>query len=108
MDEPVRVQLARELGLAGEDAFPLEAVGRRRLTAGAPLDAEQPPPAIRLDRGHRAVGGAVVEQVDLHALRDEVADGLADDVGLVVGGHEGDDREVPRHRRQRASPTRRW
>ncbi len=96
MDEPVGIELAGELRLSEENRFPAKNVGLLRLAKA--FDLENAPTEVRLDGGDRAVGGAVIQQIDLNALRDEIRDDLGDDVGLVVRRDDRDNREG-RHRR---------
>ncbi len=92
MNEPIGVQLSRELSFTEQNPLPLEAVrsvvyGRGREA----FDGEDAAAHIRLHGRNRAVSRAVVEKVNLDALIDEVADDVADDVGFVVRGDNCDD-----------------
>src|SRR5439155_17022546 len=49
------------------------------------------------DRRRGAVGGSVVEQVDVNALLDQVADDLIDDVRFVIRGDDRDNGQLRRH-----------
>ena len=67
---------------------------------GETFDAKDTAAEIPLDGSHRAVGGAVVQEIDLDALIDQVADDVFDDVRFVVRGDDRDNREVRGHGRQ--------
>src|SRR5262249_37726606 len=98
MDEPVRVDRAGHRRLALEDARPVERVGSAGLAgAGQRLDREEAGAGEALDGGGGAVGGAVVEQIDVNALLDQVNDDLLDDVRFVVRGDDRDNAEGARH-----------
>src|SRR5437667_3511446 len=49
------------------------------------------------DRRRGAVGRAVVEQVDVNALLDQIADDLPDDVRFVIRGDDCDNGQLRRH-----------
>src|SRR5439155_11713528 len=86
MDEPARVELHRELGFSAKNPLPLENWRRCILArVGAAFDPEDAAADVRLDRRHRAVGGAVIEEIDVDALLDQIADDVPDDVGFVIG-----------------------
>ena len=79
VDEPRRIELARELGLALQDGLqgkPLDV---------QPLDAEEGGAGGALHLAHRGIGRAVIEEEDPDPLPGEVARDLPDDVLFVVG-----------------------
>ena len=101
VDEPGRVELAWRAPSSCEESAPsrIRPALRRGIVAALreTLDGHDTAADVRLDGRYRSVRGAVVEEVDLDALIDEVADDVFDDVGFVVRGDDGDNGEVCRH-----------
>jgi hypothetical protein len=91
MEEPVGVERLRQLFFPPEDRRPVERVSLpfRRLSREL-FDIEESlaQPLSRFRNG--VVGRAIVDQVDIHAVLDQVADHRRDDVSLVVSGEKRD------------------
>src|SRR5262249_28005195 len=96
MDEPVRVDLARDRGLALQDSRPIESIVGVRAVSQR-LDGEEAAAEEALDGGDGAVCRSIVQEVDLDALLDQISDNLLDDVRFVVRGDDRDNLEARRH-----------
>ena len=108
VNEPVRVELGGELRLPEKNALPLETCRHAVLDrVSETFDAQDTAAEVRLDDSHRAIGGTVVQEIDVDALLDKVADDVLDDVRFVVRGDDRDNREIRRHGREGSLQQRR-
>ena len=81
VNEPVGIDLTREVGLPPQNGSPVEFVAKRRLLQA--LHGNHTVSDQRLNHFCRAVTGAVVDEVNLDSLGDEIVDNVADNVCFV-------------------------
>ncbi len=86
MQEPVGVQRASQCFLALQDALEIEGSAPRQA-----LDARHAAAEVALGDGHGGVRGGVVDQIDAHALADQVVQAIGDESLFVVGRQQGED-----------------
>src|SRR6187401_1044879 len=89
MHEPVGVQFGGELLFPSQNFRP----SKKRAWRPA-LNGDQALVEPSIDRGQRVVGRAVVDEINLNPLINQVADNLSNNIALIVRRDHGDDPEV--------------
>ena len=85
VNEPAGVELPCELGLPEKNPFPVKGCRTAvRARLRETLYPHHPAAEMTLDACHGAIRGAIVNEIDVHALMDKVRDDLFDDVRFVV------------------------